>query len=372
MFRYGFIGYFEDSDSNDPHDEWAENRLDNSGLRQRKMDNRDHGCSNAACTSFAFRYAKFISAAAVVSGIIVIAYSIVSEPVYTAYCQVLVDPGISKIGRENSLEQGGTPDTQRVESEIAVIKSDGVALAVIDKLKISPRADFFDFPFVGAFKRSNNSDNNATEQTRRLALAQFRESLTVRRIGVSDAIAIGFSASTADQAAERANATAEAYMKFQLEARAQAARVSSDWLQHRLFNIRLEMNRAELKLQEFRAAQNYSLNNKRLAAVSAQRLGDVPERPPGATGDAGDLESMTLEELETNAAAHRKVYETFLQAYMTTVQDQSFPIPNARLISRAEPPMHPNRNVLFAIGAAMFLGGIGGMSLRIWQLRNAR
>jgi uncharacterized protein involved in exopolysaccharide biosynthesis len=335
------------------------------------MDNRDHGRSNAGWASFALRHAKFMSTAAIVGGFMISTYSIVSGPVYTAYCQVLVDPGISKIGRENWLGQGGAPDTQRVESEIAVIKSDGVALAVIDKLKISPRSDFFNLPLLHAFQRPNDSNDNATE--RRLALAQFRESLTVRRIGVSDAIAIGFSASTADQAAERANATAEAYMKFQLEARAQAARASSDWLQHRLFQIRLEMNRAELKLQEFRAGQNYSLNNKRLATISARQSGDVPEKLPGTTSmaETGDLEAMTLEELETNAAAHRKVYETFLQAYMTTVQDQSFPIPSARLISRAEPPMRQNGNILFAIGAMIILGGIGAMSPRIWQLRNS-
>jgi succinoglycan biosynthesis transport protein ExoP len=86
------------------------------------------------------------------------------------------------------------------------------------------------------------------------------------------------------------------------------------------------------------------LNNKRLATISARQSGDVAEKPV----ETGDLEAMTLEELETNAAAHRKVYETFLQAYMTTVQDQSFPIPNARLISRAEPPVlqdgHPSHS----------------------------
>ena len=48
---------------------------------------------------------------------------------------------------------------------------------------------------------------------------------------------------------------------------------------------------------------------------------------------------MALRELESNAQTYRALYDNFLQRYMESVQQQSFPITEARVISAATRPL---------------------------------
>ena len=73
----------------------------------------------------------------------------------------------------------------------------------------------------------------------------------------------------------------------------------------------------------------------------------------------------TLHELESNSQTYRALYDNFLQRYMESVQQQSFPITEARVISPASRPLqksHPKTLIVLAISGlgAMILGfGIG-------------
>ena len=53
---------------------------------------------------------------------------------------------------------------------------------------------------------------------------------------------------------------------------------------------------------------------------------------------ATDAKSVTLRELQSTAQTYKSLYDNFLQRYMETVQQQSFPITEARLISSASRP----------------------------------
>jgi polysaccharide biosynthesis transport protein len=67
---------------------------------------------------------------------------------------------------------------------------------------------------------------------------------------------------------------------------------------------------------------------------------------------------VKLHELESNARTARTMYENFLQRYIEAVQQQSFPISEARLITPAAPPStrsHPNALLVLAVSA------VGGM-----------
>jgi succinoglycan biosynthesis transport protein ExoP len=68
--------------------------------------------------------------------------------------------------------------------------------------------------------------------------------------------------------------------------------------------------------------------------------------------------ALSIRELETSAKGYRSLYESFLQRYMGTVQQGSFPITEARVISPATPPQKktkPNTIVLLALG---LFGGV--------------
>jgi succinoglycan biosynthesis transport protein ExoP len=52
-------------------------------------------------------------------------------------------------------------------------------------------------------------------------------------------------------------------------------------------------------------------------------------------------DQITLRELESSAQTYRALHDNFLQRYMESVQQQSFPITQARLITTASPPTDP-------------------------------
>jgi polysaccharide biosynthesis transport protein len=64
-----------------------------------------------------------------------------------------------------------------------------------------------------------------------------------------------------------------------------------------------------------------------------------------------------LRELESNAQTARAMYDNFLQRYMEAVQQQSFPISEARLISRATAPSSPSAPKKSMVMFAALLGG---------------
>jgi succinoglycan biosynthesis transport protein ExoP len=67
---------------------------------------------------------------------------------------------------------------------------------------------------------------------------------------------------------------------------------------------------------------------------------------------------IALRELESSAQSYRALHDNFLQRYMESVQQQSFPISEARLITTASPPIRPTSprtKLVLMLGAA---GGI--------------
>jgi capsular exopolysaccharide synthesis family protein len=72
---------------------------------------------------------------------------------------------------------------------------------------------------------------------------------------------------------------------------------------------------------------------------------------------------LTMQELQGKAKGYRTLYETFLQRYMGSTQQESFPIPEARLISPAAPPpgkSKPKSSLILALG--VFGGFVLGLA----------
>lgn len=66
---------------------------------------------------------------------------------------------------------------------------------------------------------------------------------------------------------------------------------------------------------------------------------------------------IVLRDLESNAQSSRALADNFLQLYMLSVQQQSFPMTDARLITEASPPLLPSdpKTLLIVLGA--IIGG---------------
>jgi succinoglycan biosynthesis transport protein ExoP len=77
---------------------------------------------------------------------------------------------------------------------------------------------------------------------------------------------------------------------------------------------------------------------------------------------------LSLRDLESSALTYRTLHDTFLQKYMESVQQQSFPITEARSISPASRPLkksHPRSMLILALGVAG--GGLLGAGVGFFR-----
>jgi succinoglycan biosynthesis transport protein ExoP len=83
---------------------------------------------------------------------------------------------------------------------------------------------------------------------------------------------------------------------------------------------------------------------------------------------ATDIDMVRRRELESVAESYRTLYDTFLQRYVSSVQQQSFPISEARIITEASPPADRSspRQGLIVLGALLLglMGGFGAAAVR--------
>jgi succinoglycan biosynthesis transport protein ExoP len=66
---------------------------------------------------------------------------------------------------------------------------------------------------------------------------------------------------------------------------------------------------------------------------------------------------VTLHELAANAQSYRALTDNFLQLYMVSVQQQSFPVTESRLITEASPPLNPSSPKPLLVMAIAVFGG---------------
>jgi uncharacterized protein involved in exopolysaccharide biosynthesis len=316
---------------------------------------------------FIIRHWRTLGTCAVASTAIALLYLLAAAPTYTAQTQILIDPGLPNVLRDQTIEPPMAMDSQQVETEIAVLKSEEVALAVIDRLKLADNAAFkprFLSDYLPDWAVSKEAQSHLEHEKSRVLLANFQKNMSVRRIGVSYAIDVYYTSADPEQAALIANTIAEEYIRFQTEARANAAKIGSEWLEARLSDLRTQMNQSARKMQEHRARRNYSLGSSQRQS-SQQEPADA-----AASGPKPVPEAVTEEDLESTANTYRRIYENYLQSYTATLQRQSFPISNARVITRAAAPLNSSRSTGLLLSLALALGlatgaGIGHVRDRV-------
>lgn len=77
---------------------------------------------------------------------------------------------------------------------------------------------------------------------------------------------------------------------------------------------------------------------------------------------------LGLRELESNAQKYHAIYENFLQRHMEAIQQQSFPITEARVVSPAEEPLERSGPVMpLILGAAAAFGLALGVGLSVFR-----
>ncbi len=208
-------------------------------------------------------------------------------PTYTATATLLVDTHTIEILQQPAVSTEMPIGAMgAMESQIELLKSDEVALAVIKKLRL-----WEDRRFVGDGKpgivigliykyfhlftpqQSPPSDADRMEQ----ALKIFKRNLTVDRVGAAYAIDIGFGWKYPDLAAQVANGVADAYNDLQRTSESDAARQASEWLETRIPELRAKSEAAQRAVVEYKTEHNIvetgggqSIKDQRVADVNAK------------------------------------------------------------------------------------------------------
>ena len=204
-----------------------------------------------------FGILTLVSCLSVACGVI---YLYITPPKFSAVAEVLIDKKSQFQPSQQNAPADIAMDSAAVESQIQVLQSENVATAVIKTLHLTEDPEFVGAKpgvwasLFGFFSSTSSTPSDAELQQR--AYNAFRSGLVAKRVGSTYVLNVGFLALSPDRAAQIANATAEAYITDQLEAKYQATRRASVWLQERIQELRQQAAAAERAVLEFKKANN--------------------------------------------------------------------------------------------------------------------
>jgi succinoglycan biosynthesis transport protein ExoP len=422
---------------------------------------------------------KLVAIGALIGAVLGLVYIMTAVPLYTASASILIDRGNKEVIEQLTSASALVDDESTILSEVELLKSDTIALSVVDKLNLlsdpvfmssggSPLTAVKTFIRSGlAFIIPRDEEVEDAEQIRRDAMDKLLEDLSVERVGRTYVLQASYVSPSADLSAKVINAFSQAYLVDKLNAKYEATRQASSWLQDRIAELRQKALETDLAVQKFRSAnglvsgsdnvlvsdqqltelntalltaqaqtsrararyeriqqiirdgqmdaivtdvlgssvsnelrQKYLEASKREAEIT-KRLGPDHEQAVrlrnemneyrrlmfeelnriaqsyqsdlnvaeaeersllqsvGSATDVSAVNSETqvqLRELDREAETYKNLYQTFLQRYQATVQQQSFPITEARVISSASPPetpSHPRKGMAMALFVIM-------------------
>jgi polysaccharide biosynthesis transport protein len=416
-------------------------------------------------------------------------YAFTATPLYTASTELALDSRRIELFKNTDQVVGNNSwDSQQVESEVEIVRSKRIALAVVKDLDLTNDPDFVDTRggplmrlFSAIFGVSQDAPAVADAERQRIAADALLGNLNVRRLYLTYVLEISFRSPDRQKAMRIANAVADAYINDQLNVKYEAARRASVWLQGRIAELRNQSNTAARAVEEYKEKNNIveaggghgllsdlqlqELNSQMISATAAtaeakarlERVDQVLKSPaPGeAVGTVSDTlhddvitrlrqrylddrehvaqwtpmlganhlavirlrnemtelqnsivdelqriaqtyksdyeiakaredslrTSLTksvqesgasgqaqvdLKELQASSQTYHTIFENFLQKYTEAVQQQSFPISDARVISAATAPYsksYPKTTLVALLGLLVGVGAGLGHSL---------
>ncbi len=227
-------------------------------------------------------------------------------PLYTASSLVLLDHKRLRAVQESygDVMALGTEGASPVDSQVEVLRSDSVVHSVVDRLGLVKDKEFratrpsllstavadvrrmlgFAPPMV------EEVQSLVDEETERRNIGNMlRGGLFARRLPRTLVLEISYISPIPAKAAAIANGFAEAYLNDQLEAKYDANRRASDWLQNRLGELKQQALTSDLAVQRFKSSQNLTMAGGRL--IDEQQMGEVNSQLVTARAETAKAEA---------------------------------------------------------------------------------
>lgn len=467
-----------------------QNRLESARMREEwpEEDADGHSVDFNYLLAAARRQWRLVAAGIVLGLALGVLYVLTAVPLYTASTSVLIDRENRAIADQLSTIGGVVDDEATVLSQVELLKSDTISLAVVDKLGLTGDAAFNashgsligtavsmirSAVNVAAWFSDASVPEGEAERRRQAASNRVQDGMTVSRVGRTYVLEISYTSPSPELSGRIARAIADAYLTDKLDSKYEATRRAGSWLQDRIEELRKKSLETDLAVQKFRTANNLVSTGGRLVteqqlaelnsalivaqadtakaeanlariediiakgqtdaivtdvldssisntlrgkyleaskreAEIADRLGpnhvqairlrgemreyqrlmfeelgriaqsyrsnvdvaksrekslnDSVAQATGISASANETQ-VQLRELEREAETYKNLYQTFLQRYQEAIQQQSFPVTEARIISRAtnpERPSHPRKALVLALSLVLGAGvGVG-------------
>jgi succinoglycan biosynthesis transport protein ExoP len=193
-------------------------------------------------------------------------YYFTTTPSFTASGTMLLDTRKVQLLEKESVLGDIQLDASTVQTQVEVLKSENISLAVIRKLRLTEDPEFIGddsglmskvIGFIASFGGSGKSDTPLSESAReKIVLEAFDAQRSVMRLGLTYVMEISFTSHDPEKSARIVNAIVDAYLADQLDSKYQAARRAGAWLLDRIKELRAQSTAASRAVVEFKESNN--------------------------------------------------------------------------------------------------------------------
>ncbi len=228
------------------------------------------------------RRLKLITGTVVVGVGAVLLYLLLATPLYTATTTILLDPDKKSILDAGAVVSGLGSDTAAIESEVELIRSASLARRVVAELRLDKDPEFGGgesasalllstigswIGLAGPEDETKPDGRKEHEKTINKIINDFSGRMKVKRVGLTYVLAVSFTSRNPEKAAKIANQIASSYLVDQLEAKYEATKRATDWLNTRLGRLRKDVRKSEKLVELYKVRHN-------LQSTDGQTLGE--------------------------------------------------------------------------------------------------
>lgn len=279
------------------------------------------GVDIPALIGFVRRRMLLIALAVVASLVIGSLYAFTSQPRYTAVASLLIDD--ASRGLSEQIGPGGAraaEDVIGIETQMQIIRSQRVALSVVDQLAlvddprfVAPQPDVISAA-LGGLRQSirevvdmvsslgedvalegEGGEPEVVRSPREAAAMLLRNGVTVRRVGASRTLDVSYTGTDPVLAAAIANALTTAYVEDRLLAQFEATDNAGIWLRERIADLQSQFAQTAQRVQAFRADHDIIDTGGGRGLVNEEALAEVNRRLVEAAADAYEARARHAE-----------------------------------------------------------------------------
>jgi polysaccharide biosynthesis transport protein len=208
-------------------------------------------------------------------------YVFIAPYTYTAESRIGIDPRRVQLFPKATFSEGPI-DGPALDSEIELVRSESVALSVVNSLRLAKDPEFLKPPGVlGVLLGFASHLRSLVKPTKPLseseatkaALTVLSKNLLVFRVGASYNLSIQYRSGNPERAVQIANAIAEAYIDEQLEGKYEPTRRATQWLEGRIEELNQKLKHAERLVIDFKKNNDMITVDGKL--VNEQHIADL-------------------------------------------------------------------------------------------------